>query len=170
MLQEFGTMKLSEHPSVGQMCEPQCEQGIASPPPASFSNMPVHLQSLILAHAAAPLTTCQASAAIVKDQALLDTWVLQAAAAGTLKTPLQTAAEQGWWHLCSQLLPNMVFSRSDCQHSIALYHAAKAGQVELVQQLLSRGAWDMYPGMFPWLRTYTGISAAWAFHPASSGH
>jgi hypothetical protein len=96
---------------------------------------------MVLAHAAAPFTTCQASSAIVKDQALLDTWVLQAAAAGTLKKPVQVAAEQGWWHLCSQLLTNMVFSDSRSQHCIALYYAAKAGQVELVQQLLDKGAW-----------------------------
>jgi ankyrin repeat protein len=43
----------------------------------------------------------------------------------------------------------MEFSESDCQHSFALYHAAKAGQVELVQQLLDKGAWKDYPWSYP---------------------
>jgi hypothetical protein len=39
----------------------------------------------------------------------------------------------------------MEFVGGDCQHSIALCHASKAGQLQLVRQLLGKGAWKEVP-------------------------
>jgi hypothetical protein len=109
-------------------------------PPVTFSDLPLPLQSSILAHAAAPLNTCQASAALVNDQHLLETWLLQAAAAGTLKQPMAVAAQHKQWQVCFKLLDSQEFAGFEHQHSIALYAALADGQLGLVSQLLEMGA------------------------------
>jgi hypothetical protein len=111
-----------------------------STPSPSFSTLPIHLQSLILAHAAVPLNTCTAAAAILQDDHLLTTWILGAAAAGKLQEPLQLAAEHQQWHICSLLIQTLEFGDSDTQPSIALLHAAGGGQLGLVIELLAIGA------------------------------
>jgi hypothetical protein len=72
---------------------------------------------------------------------------MRAAAAGLVKEPLRKAAELKWWGACAALLECLddLKGKDGIQHSIALYHAAQAGQAGLVQGLLSKGAWAELP-------------------------
>jgi hypothetical protein len=75
------------------------------------------------------------------------------AAAGQrkLQKPVQVAAELKQWKVCSLLLQkvdNHAY-HSNYDISTALYHAAKAGQVQLVEQLLAKGAWQKIPWSEP---------------------
>jgi ankyrin repeat protein len=104
-----------------------------------FSHLPSELQPLILAYAAAPFDTCKASAEILQDDSLLAAWVT--AAADRLDSLLQQAAESHLWRICSILVRCGVYDRHGYEHSLALHHAAAAGQVNLAQELIKAGAW-----------------------------
>jgi hypothetical protein len=126
------------------------KQQAAEPCLDILANLPTGLHPLILAHAAAPLDTCKASAAILQDPGHLAAWMTAAAAEGKLQKPVQVAAELGQWKVCSILLQNVeghVYPNFDL--SLALYDATEAGQVQLVQQLLEKGAWASEPWSYP---------------------
>jgi hypothetical protein len=72
-----------------------------------------------------------------------------AGAQDRLKKPLQLAAEHKLWEVCSILLRDAEEDSYYTENSIALYYAAEAGQVELVQQLLDRGGWAERPWTEP---------------------
>jgi hypothetical protein len=124
----------------------------AQPPPSleDFSLVPGDLQSLILAHSAAPLHTCQASAALLSDPSLLTLWLLKAAAAGLIKKPLKKAVKLQCWAACVELLGSPYTDWMwDQQWEYAVYHAAEAGQTHIVQQLLDNMA-CYWPQGNPW--------------------
>jgi hypothetical protein len=115
-----------------------------------FSLLPGDLQSLILAHSAAPLHTCQASAALLSDPSLSTLWLLRAAAAGLIKKPLKKAVKLQCWAACVELLGSPYTNWMwDQQWEYAVYHAAEAGQTQVVQQLLDKMA-CYWPQGNPW--------------------
>jgi hypothetical protein len=114
-----------------------------------FSLLPADLQSLILAHSAAPLHTCQASAVIRQDPKLSVLWLLKAAAARLIEDPFKTAVKLQWWSACLQLLNHAEDWEWSERWDYAVYHAAEAGQAQVVQQLL--GKWACHrPLEDPW--------------------
>jgi hypothetical protein len=125
----------------------------APPVPTSFSDLPLHLQTRLLAQAGAPLNTCRVSKAVLKDMALVPIWL----AAG-VKRPVLAAAGQGWWQACCQLLS------SGCQAQpmelrFALVKAAAARQAKAVSSLIDAGACNVPEG-FPAKDVRQVISAA----------
>jgi hypothetical protein len=116
-----------------------------------FAGLPTHLLSLILAHAAAPLDTCKASAAILETADHLAAWMTAAVAEERLQKPVQLAAELKQWKVCSILLQTAEIDDGDDNYDIstALWHAAEAGQLKLVEQLLAKGGWRETPWSEP---------------------
>jgi ankyrin repeat protein len=103
-----------------------------------FSQLPEHLQSLILAYGQAPLDVCKASAVIPSDMELLSIWVGKTPYLGRA---MLKAAERQQWARCSRLLSRLKHSQqAQSDTSVALMHAAAGGQVQLVQELIDKGA------------------------------
>jgi hypothetical protein len=91
----------------------------------SWDDLPPHLQMMVLAHAAAPLQTCRASACIKEDPQLLYTRLL---ADVRIKQPLMAAAKLQQWDTCLMLLRNKVRT-NPAQFSNALVSAVYAKDV-----------------------------------------
>jgi hypothetical protein len=64
-----------------------------------FSSLPLELQASIFALAAAPLTTCRASASVAGSPTLIATWL-----AASSPCPLARAARFGLLEVCRELL------------------------------------------------------------------
>ncbi len=64
-----------------------------------FLNLPLELQASIFAQAAAPLTTCRASASAAGSPSLTATWL-----AASSPCPLARAARLGLLEVCRELL------------------------------------------------------------------
>jgi hypothetical protein len=93
--------------------------------------MPSHLQHLIFASAAAPLTTCKASSAIASDASLVETWLLV-----KHKQPLLTAIKHELWDACDRLLGSHHYTPGNEELHVALNKAALAGSVKVVSSIL----------------------------------
>jgi ankyrin repeat protein len=107
----------------------------------SFSCLPSHLQSLILAHGGAPLNTCKAAAAIVSDAALLASWLMVRRPVLLL---LFACDRLKRWDVCQHLLSldsrYTAAKREPCNESelyAVLSVAALKGQLKLVNAILS---------------------------------
>jgi ankyrin repeat protein len=97
----------------------------------TIGNLPPHLQHLIFASAAAPLTTCKASAAITSDASLTAQWLLVKD-----EQPLLTAVEHGLLGVCDQLLGTHHYTPGCYEVCDALERAAGYGSTSVVSSLL----------------------------------
>ncbi len=73
-----------------------------------FSRLPLELQAIIFALAAAPLTTCRVSASVAGSTALIATWL-----AARFLQPLARAAGLGLLEVCRELLARGANVRAD---------------------------------------------------------
>jgi hypothetical protein len=100
----------------------------------SLQDLPPHLQHLIFASAAAPLTTCKASAAIAQDASLTAMWLVL-----EKQHPLHTAAQHQLWDVCLYLLysnPWRQYRAGTRELQLTLYLSAEAGATAVVAALL----------------------------------
>jgi hypothetical protein len=97
----------------------------------TINQPPPHLQHLIFASAAAPLTTCKASAAISSDASLAAQWLLVKD-----DEPLLTAVENKLWKVCDILLGTHQYTPDYGELGEALIKAAKCGATDVVSHLL----------------------------------
>jgi hypothetical protein len=93
--------------------------------------LPLHLQHLIFASAAAPLTTCKDCAAISQDDSLVARWLLV-----KQQQPLLRAAKHQLWDICAQLLGSYKYTPDVEEIHRALQWIAAEGQATLVRALL----------------------------------
>jgi hypothetical protein len=121
--------------------ESQLDSQHSNPTWHSFPQLSSELQSLILAWVGAPLNTCRASLAVLKDAHMAAAWMI----ASDRLSPLLRACRLMRWDVCSQLLGNnrqYNYTPTQYQLCFALSEAAEQGQLELVNMLISQGAWD----------------------------
>jgi hypothetical protein len=97
----------------------------------SLPDLPPHLQHHIFASAAAPLTTCKATAAIAQDASLTTQWLLVKG-----EQPLLTALRHGLWDVCDKLLNTHQYTPGHYELCPALRRAAGSGRTEVVSSLL----------------------------------
>jgi ankyrin repeat protein len=128
----------------------------------TINHLPPHLQHLIFASAAAPLTTCKASAALPQDPSLVATWLLV-----KHKEPLLTAVQHRLWDACQQLLGTHCYKPCSCELASALESSAGQGGTAVVQRLLEWCCHEPHDHL-----CCDVCSAVWtAFHNAcDSGH
>jgi hypothetical protein len=98
--------------------------------PIGFLHLPLNLQTLVLAWAGSPLTTCTAAAHISDDAQLVAQWLQ-----GKKQLPLLVAAKHGRWDVCQHLLdtqpaPSIVVACA------AVQMAAEAGNDQMVHRFL----------------------------------
>jgi hypothetical protein len=103
----------------------------ASEPSTAFSDLPVYLQSLVLALSGAPLHTCRAGAAIAEEPHLTALWLV-----ARVGLPLWVAARRALWGACHHLLSIKHYSPSIQEVRAALVVLASNGQAQLVRHLL----------------------------------
>jgi ankyrin repeat protein len=104
----------------------------------SFSCLPPHLQSLILAYSGASLSTCKAAAAIISDAPLLATWLRISKSFAFMRASLIQR-----WDVCRHLLSSG-YAASEPEFQLALVYVAGSGQLQLVNTLL--GLVQLPPG------------------------
>jgi hypothetical protein len=97
----------------------------------AFQGLPPHLQHLIYASAAAPLTTCKASAAIAQDASLTAAWLL-----AKKQQPLQTAVKHQLWDVCNHLLSTHQYRPETRELRCCLIDSAQQGATAVVAALL----------------------------------
>jgi ankyrin repeat protein len=97
----------------------------------TFNHLPPDVQHLIFASAAAPLTTCKASAAIAQDPSLVATWLLV-----KHKYPLVQAAKHQLWGACEQLLGTHQYKPGSEELQFALSITARRGSTTVAGKLL----------------------------------
>jgi hypothetical protein len=100
---------------------------------ASICDLPIHLQQHIFASAAAPLTTCKASAGITPEASLVAQWLLV-----QNQQPWQRAAAHQLWDVCELLLLSD-YKPDVPELEFALLKSAAAGRAPLVHSLLHHG-------------------------------
>jgi hypothetical protein len=105
----------------------------------SISEFPTHLQHIIFASAAAPLTTCKASAGIPQDTSLTAQWLL-----AQNQQPLQRAAAHQLWDVCELLLATYKYRPGLHELKFSLLNIAAAGRMPLVHTCLQESA-SQYP-------------------------
>jgi hypothetical protein len=105
----------------------------------SICDLPTHLVHPIFASAAAPLTTCKASAAIASDASLTAQWLL-----AQNQQPLQRAAAGQLWDVCELLLGIHNYRPGLQELELSLLKFAAAGRETLVHTLLQQSA-SQYP-------------------------
>jgi hypothetical protein len=97
----------------------------------SFQDLPPHLQHLIFASAAAPLTTCKASAAVAQEASLVATWLL-----ARNQQPLKRAAKHQLWDVCGHLFSTYHYIPSYGEFRGVLKCSASKGATAVVATLL----------------------------------
>jgi hypothetical protein len=97
----------------------------------SIKDLPQELQHLIFASAAAPLTTCKASAAITSDASLVATGLLV-----KHEQPLAQAAKHQLWEVCDQLLSSYQYTPDMEELKSTLVMSAQQGRTALIGSLL----------------------------------
>jgi hypothetical protein len=97
----------------------------------SFPDLPPHLQHHIFAIAAAPLTTCKASAAITSDASLAAQWLLV-----KQTQPLQHGIKHRLWSVCDRLLVTHQYRPNQTELCNALRRAAVYERAGIVGSLL----------------------------------
>jgi hypothetical protein len=97
----------------------------------SLQDLPLPLQHLIFASAAAPLTTCKASAAIAQDASLIATWLL-----AKNQYPLQTAVDHQLWDACIHLCSTCQYIPDARELNCCLFTCAREGATAVVATLL----------------------------------
>jgi hypothetical protein len=107
-------------------------QQVAGPRHTTFQSLPLHLQHLVLAAAAAPLTTCKASAANAGDSSLTCTWLLEKE--GTQFASFQEAADYSLWDVCVQLVRHEQPGMYGLTRMLAL--SAECGRADVMAALL----------------------------------
>jgi ankyrin repeat protein len=107
-----------------QQCGTECSS-------ITINHLPFHLQHLIFASAAAPLTTCKASAAITSDAGLTAQW-LQAKS----NQPLLKAVKHQLWDVCDKLLGTHKYTPGTEELCNALERVALYGCTHIVSSLL----------------------------------
>jgi hypothetical protein len=95
-----------------------------------FTQLPLHLQTLLLSWAAAPLDTCKAAAALASDPQLTAQWLLQ-----NRRQPVLAAAKYGLWDACRHLL-DASGPLPRAMAYAAVQAAAAAGQEQVITRLL----------------------------------
>jgi ankyrin repeat protein len=97
----------------------------------SLPDLPPHLQHLIFASAAAPLTTCKASAAVAQDTSLAAQWLLV-----KHKQPLWRGVKHQLWDACERMLGTHQYTPGKQELCDALKLAALYGGARVVSSLL----------------------------------
>jgi hypothetical protein len=97
----------------------------------TFSDLPLHLQSHILAISSAPLNTCKSAAGPAKNQQLMLVWYKARHA-----DPLRAATICGAWHIWCALVESGHYA-SWADGEAALYYAALSGSLSGVQRMLA---------------------------------
>jgi hypothetical protein len=97
----------------------------------AFQDLPPHLQHLIYASAAAPLTTCKVSAAVAQDASLTAAWLLT-----KHQHPLQRAAQHRLWDVCGHLLSTLHCRPGGEELQETMVQSAGKGATAVVAALL----------------------------------
>jgi hypothetical protein len=97
----------------------------------ALQDLPPHLQHLIFASAAAPLTICKASAAVAQEASLIATWLL-----AKNQHPLQTAVQIQLWDVCSNLFSMHQYIPDAKELRCCLIDSARKGATAVVATLL----------------------------------
>jgi ankyrin repeat protein len=104
--------------------------------PTGLLQLPLDLLTLIITSAAAPLTICKGTSAVISSQESVATWLLNS----SKRYPLLTAARHQQWDACMAILGSQCKLRLyDLNHTLLL--AAQAGKLQLVTGLLQKGGW-----------------------------
>jgi hypothetical protein len=106
----------------------QCDTKYSS---ITINHLPPHLQHLIFASAAAPLTTCKASAATASDASLTAQWLLV-----KHQQPLLRAIKHELWDVCDKLLGTHQYTPATEELCYSLEEAAQKGSAKVVGSLL----------------------------------
>jgi hypothetical protein len=112
---------------------------VSKAPLTQFTELPLPLQTYILALGGAPLTTCKAAVAVLQQPDLTATWLVAATS-----YPFETAAQAQKWDVCLHLLSNSNSIRVPYWNSslpAMLGLAARHGRVDVAQRLIAEGAW-----------------------------
>jgi hypothetical protein len=153
---------------LAQKHEPPANQPSTQPPngnPVTFQHLPLHLQTLVLAWASAPLNTCKAAALIPADSSLTALWLMRS----NKRQPLLVAAKHQLWDACQAILDSGTPVLTPAVIA-ALQKAAAAGQEQLVAKLVAAGGEKLLEKSDnSWEERSAGLKKAWSL-AAGGGH